>query len=163
MYDLKKVESDFPWALEGRLLDDPRNNPGYNSFEYLPQGWGDVIQKHLLLLEKILTDYNIIDRICVAQVKEKYGTLRFYYDLVPLSFKDDNNKEDINEIPEAARKAVNQCVNDLENATQNICCYCGTTDNVTCRDGWVHYSCDACENSPASQHAQTTNQATSPK
>lgn len=145
MYNLAKIETDFPWALEDRSLDRPREKTGFNSFENLPQGWGNIIKEHLIQLEKILTDFNIIDTFSVIQIKKKYGALRFYYSFESPHFSD-NNENESNLIPKEAKRAVSQCIEDLEEATYKTCCYCGEAkDSVTYRSDHMHYSCDDCE------------------
>ncbi|MBP3883940.1 MAG: hypothetical protein J6D54_03250 [Olsenella sp.] len=77
--------------------------------------------------------------IYVAQVKEKYGTLRFYVDVL-----------DAEGLPYYADSCDDvssfyKLVNEMESETGRVCCYCGTRENVRCYGGWIHYACPSCE------------------
>ena len=77
--------------------------------------------------------------VYVAQVKEKFGTLRFYVDIFDAErfhcswgFSDDADR-------------FYELVHEMESETGQVCCYCGTRENVRCYGGWIHYACPSCE------------------
>lgn len=51
----------------------------------------------------------------------KYGTLRFYYDLLPKHFWETDDENKIEWISDEAQEAVSRCVGDTEQATHNLC------------------------------------------
>ena len=139
MYDLSNVLRDFPWTAvprEGAPVE-PWRDPGTNWFDGLPEGWGDVIHAYLLNLDELVSrnGWNVY----VAQVKEKFGTLRFYVDIFDAErfhyswgFSDDADR-------------FYELVHEMESETGQVCCYCGTRENVRCYGGWIHYACPSCE------------------
>ena len=120
MYDLSNVSEDFPWTSSTLEPD---------GFSFLPPGWGDVIHDYLVKLDAELERLGIKDAFFTEQVKEKFGTLRFYYTITTPGRFD----------------SVDKIVSDMEYAVASVCCICGTRDGVKRRGGWIHYSCDACE------------------
>lgn len=139
MYDLDNVSRDFPWTAvprEGAPVE-PWREPGSNWFDELPKGWGDVIHAYLLRLDELVRRNSWT--IYVAQVKEKYGTLRFYVDIFdaegahcPLDSSDDVRR-------------FYELIREMESETGRVCCLCGTREDIRCYGGWVHYACRTCE------------------
>lgn len=139
MYDLRNVTRDFPWASvssHGSPVE-PWRNSGSNWFSELPEGWGDVIHEYLLQLDALVrrNEWDIV----VVQVKEKYGSLRFYVNILcdngtscPSGSSDDANR-------------FFELIDEMESETELVCCHCGTRENVRCYGGWMHYSCPECE------------------
>jgi len=139
MYDLNYVSRDYPWTVvprEGASVE-PWRDPGTNWFDGLPKGWGDVIHTYLLQLDMLVrrNRWNIY----VAQVKEKFGTLRFYVDILDAEglpcYAD--SAEDV--------KRFYELVHEMESETGRVCCRCGTREDVRCYGGWIHYACPSCE------------------
>ena len=139
MYDLNYVSRDFPWTVvprEGTSVE-PWRDPGTNWFDGLPKGWGDVIHTYLVQLDELVNRNGW--SIYVAQVKEKFGTLRFYADVfdangIPCPW---GSSDDIDRFHELIR--------EMESETGRVCCYCGARENVRCYSGWIHYACPSCE------------------
>ncbi|MBP3893639.1 MAG: hypothetical protein J6D34_06305 [Atopobiaceae bacterium] len=139
MYDLNNVAHDFPWTAvpnQGSPVE-PWRNPGSNWFDELPEGWGDVIHAYLLQLDMLVRRNRWY--IYVAQVKEKFGTLRFYVDILDAEglpcYAD--SAEDV--------KRFYELVHEMESETGRVCCHCGTREDVRCYGGWIHYACPSCE------------------
>lgn len=87
----------------------------------LPKGWFDIVWKLCLSLEHYYPNSNIK----VAQVKEKFGSLRFYFD------SDDDDKK------------LLSLVAKYEFATSLVCQECGTTVGVEKTPGyWIGYYCE---------------------
>lgn len=77
------------------------------------------------LVEKLVDDIIAIDKDCtVAQVKEKFGGLRFYVF--------------------ATKEGVNDLIDIAEKDSYNICEMCGTREKVTTEGGWLLTLCDTC-------------------
>ena len=85
--------------------------------------------KHILLLSEMLSSYlkqhpELIEEFRVVQVKEKFGTLRYY-----VHGGDDN---------------IERLIDLFEITSHLYCENCGTTETVKSTDGWVQYLCETC-------------------
>ena len=65
-----------------------------------------------------------ITQIVATQVKEKYGSLRFYYN--------------------GGDRLIDGMVWLAENLSYKICEDCGSTENVTQTEGWIYTRCEKC-------------------
>jgi len=97
------------------------------------EGWQKTIEELsdiLVFLQKCLGV-----EIVAKQVKEKLGTLRFYWDIVV----DDTNKDiDLARV----RRAIGSVVSYYENRTEHICEFCGKYGNLcTTKTGWKKTLC----------------------
>ena len=101
-----------------------------------PDTWYNLLYKLSVELEKLnqqLKDKNI--EIQAVQVKEKFGSLRFYYDIINKS----NNNFDTKEL----YKQVNELIDNAEQQSWDICCFCGKPATQTTA-GWISRACDNC-------------------
>lgn len=90
-----------------------------------PPTWAKLVDN---LCNEIQTycDENRCEQIECEQIKEKFGTLRFYVDSAPL------------EVYDIIRK--------YENKSATICQMCGCTDcDVSAVGSWIKYLCNACK------------------
>lgn len=98
----------------------------------LPEGWRDIVWK----LCEDLQRNNI--QIRVAQVKEKFAGLRFYYD-----------------VPEGAPEDTWEKARELVSATEHfsymVCEDCGTTKSVDVQGSWLTAKCAMCRKQRAKQ------------
>jgi hypothetical protein len=86
-------------------------------------GWYDLIYDLCEKIQKHCDEKGI--QVEAVQVKEKYGTLRFY-----VSSADDE---------------VYDLINKAEERSGRICQRCGTDKNITQTEGyWVSFYCDDC-------------------
>jgi hypothetical protein len=85
------------------------------------EGWYDIIDELSAVLEK--------HKLVAAQVKEKFGGLRFYLDEYP---KDD-----------ADYKEVRDAISKAERKAYKTCEYCGPPGKPT-KGGWVKVLCEEC-------------------
>ena len=92
-------------------------------------GWG-----WKSILDKLMADA-LRCHATIAQVKEKFGTLRFYYD--------------------HGDEIFDKLVHDCEIESSKTCECCGTTQNVTAEGSWVKTLCAEChKNKCWEKHAQ---------
>lgn len=92
-------------------------------------GWCELIETLCARLNTILEEEPGAS-MSVKQVKEKFGGLRFYYDLYGAS----------DEIADSIRQAV-----DLAGAaSEHICERCGCPSRVEANAGWLSSLCPAC-------------------
>lgn len=145
MYDLEKAKDDFPWTRVTYNKVEPWLEIGSGWFDDMYEGWGDIIHKGLTEIDAVLRDEDACAKIVIAQVKEKFGGLRMYVDLI----YDDVYlaSEDEETIRRGQRwvKRLFDTIHRMENETETVCCWCGTKENLAWRRGWIHLSCDACE------------------
>lgn len=92
-------------------------------------GWCELIETLCARLNTILQEEPDA-LIYVKQVKEKFGTLRFYYTLHGAS----------DEMADSIRQAVELA----EAASNHICERCGSSGNVEASAGWLRALCDIC-------------------
>ena len=143
MYNLDNVPSDFPWTVVTYNAVEPWRTKGSNWFNELPTGWGDVTYTFLKVATYILERFDLKDYIIIEQVKEKWGEGRFYYTFVP--FSENHEYIEFTDFQQQGMDIFQEVAFDWEYAVSNVCCDCGTTENVTCYGGWVHYACPECE------------------
>lgn len=136
LYDLSNAKDDFPWT---RYFGDPE----LGHMDFVPKGWGDILHEGLLEMDDILCEPDVAERICIAQVKEKFETLRFY---IEKTWPDLDECDDMLEARvDKAMRELGQVIERMTVETAKVCVFCGTREDVHLRRGWVHYSCSACE------------------
>lgn len=90
-------------------------------FECL-DGWND-------LLDRLCAKITAADpEVKASQVKEKYGTLRFYID----------------DCKEEAHDAIYEAINDAETESATTCEQCGKPGKIS-NDGWIMVRCEECK------------------
>lgn len=92
-------------------------------------GWYGLLNRMLHDIQGVIRS-DPTARICISDIKEKYGTLRFYADFGG---------------SETAVSYMEQIVNDGERASVFICEDCGSTLNTQVfNDGWLSTLCEVC-------------------
>lgn len=100
-----------------------------------PKGWSTIVEKCIKLVA--LYEHSTIR---ITQIKEKFGSLRFYYDIVdPIKEK------------EVLEHNLRDRIFSLEEICSHTCQECGTTLEVSTgpidpekRYGWIHTLCNRC-------------------
>lgn len=94
-----------------------------------PDSWFDIL--HTLCWEiQRLVDIEKSPQIEATQVKEKFGTLRFYYE-------GGNDK---------VIEKVDELISIAEDMTSKVCAICGSDKEVKqSKSAWVHFTCPKCE------------------
>lgn len=96
-------------------------------------GWYNLIVllcKHL----QFMTDRNKYPQVEAIQVKEKFGTLRFYH-----TFADSKKK-----YPAEKYEYMRGMIDFAEYLSGSICEQCGSMDNVSQTEGWIITLCGKC-------------------
>lgn len=107
-----------------------------------PDAWFDIIFELSKKLENInckLAKFNV--EINASQVKEKYGTLHFYYDVV---YKTKLTNNDDRLVKQYIHR-INDEIMIAEQKTEKICAICGNPA-TTCTTGYILYLCEKCKN-----------------
>jgi hypothetical protein len=96
-----------------------------------PDGWDDIVDELCRTLEKLIVAAGS-PAVHVHQIKEKFGTLRFYHSGAPKDLYEDMEK----------------VIREAEAYTTKVCCRCGEPaersggrfsvlcDNLDCNAGW---------------------------
>lgn len=87
-------------------------------------GWNALVRDLLQKIDAELTDAEAAE-FRVAQVKEKFGALRFHCDT-----------------PESARPRIQPLIRAAEQASETICDRCGKPGSMRDNDGWFSTLCD---------------------
>lgn len=99
---------------------------------WLPQGWVPIIEKQLPVLEAIRVQTGL--PVQIAQIKEKFGGLRFYMEA----------------LDELIFAKINSIIDDMEREASQTCEVCGSKEKVTAdaRQGyWIRNKCEKCHGS----------------
>lgn len=120
--------------IEKKLIS--RIPKGWGKYISCAEGWYYILEDLEQKLSYLDPDYQIV------QVKEKFGTLRFYYQ---------SNKDKL------VQDIMDDCVNRAEYYSQSTCEYCGSSSvrsisgkvkyNTTVKlreASWVKTACDEC-------------------
>lgn len=121
----KKLIKKYCWLIprsvwSGKKIEDYKYD--YTEYDCLGEGWQKAFGK--LLLEDIdqeLRKYNYRDKYRILQVKEKYGSLRWY----------DNG-------------GANEATTKYEYISENVCYFCGRPDTAMTNLGWILPVCPKC-------------------
>ena len=116
-----KLKADFPKIFVHLRDGESREPIRFFGFE-CGDGWYDLIHN----LCDSITEVGFPEGFMAMQVKEKFGSLRFYC---------------CNSTPE-----INALIDKAEEASYHICESCGAQENVTCegRPHWVKALCEEC-------------------
>ena len=123
-----------------------------------PKGWYNILEQ--LCTELEYSNMESVAKwgmaIVAEQVKEKFGTLRFYFDVrnVDIYGKIDNEHQNC-KLNDVQSKIVHDhlymfaqhLINEAERMTEDTCADCGeplTPDNKVETKGWISYICKEC-------------------
>lgn len=153
-----KIAEEFPFMRRGKNVDEQRKEDGcindlYGAFGCdFADGWYEVIRG---LCRDITEAYGKaglpVDIVVVDQVKEKFGTLRFYYHPEGHNpgihaFDSLSDGQSIRVRPDASNlhKEVAEIVDKWEKESGNVCEKCGTAGKLRKDLSWVLTLCDSC-------------------
>lgn len=129
--DNKRLIEEYPFLMpRNRFTDDIPDDYDYSYTELdeMPDGWriafGDDLLKEL---KDILVRSEFLDKYRIEQIKEKFGTLRWYDNGVPHAVYD--------EYIEMMRK--------YESMSERTCIVCGAKA-TRMSIGWISPFCDKC-------------------
>lgn len=128
-----KTKAEFESRWPGLMADIPC---GFGC----PKGWSELVWKLFIDIEAALTAaHPELSDFKIAQIKEKFGGLRFYF-----SLRKDHPAYDM----------IHQLVEQAQGESFGICLSCGGSADVTTGvtgggRGWVTSQCQACRDIPA--------------
>ena len=125
----KQLIEKYPWLYphyewSGEKVKD--YDYTWTELDAMPNGWREAFGE--LLCEEIqeeLEKFNFVNEYSVAQIKSKFGGLRWYDNGVPSDCK------------------VHEIIENYSTLSEYICVSCGELD-VPCTDGWITPVCKNC-------------------
>ena len=127
----KELTDKYPKIFQNK---EPTANYGGFGIE-CPDAWAPLI-KELCSTLQFNADANGYPQAVADQVKEKFGTLRFYYHL---ERGDDGRKSDPRH-----EGCLDGLIRAYEDFSSMICAECGSNDDVRPSEGWIVYRCAEC-------------------
>lgn len=109
--------------IEEKLL--ARIPKGYGRYISCNEGWYKVLEDLDNKLSYLDPNYRVV------QIKEKFGTLRFYFDT---------------DIKGIVKDIMFNCVSAAEFVSSYTCEYCGNNQGRLQDNGWVKTACHSCWN-----------------
>lgn len=97
-------------------------------------GWYDLIDRLCFQLQ-FNTEHNNYPQVEATQVKEKFGTLRFYYQ---------TNASEEDKYSERNCRYIEGLISFAEFYSEFICENCGSMENVSQTKGWITTLCENC-------------------
>ena len=128
-----------------------------------PIGWWHILEQLCTVLEYYNIEFSKNHGIAIIadQVKEKFGTLRFYFTVREVDKdgveKDPDTTDDSRISTEENKRRIlmdylellaDQIIEEAENLTENTCANCGVPldrDNKVETKGWITYICRECD------------------
>ena len=127
----KKLVKAFPFLLpRNRWTDEVVEDYDYTwtELDAMPEGWRKLFGEHMCAeIAAILKKANYLDKYRIIQIKEKYGSLRWYGSGVPVEISDE----------------LNILIRCYETLSERTCIVCGApATRIT--TGWISPYCDNC-------------------
>ena len=127
-----------------------------------PIGWYHILEQLCTVLEYYNIEFTRNHGLAIVadQVKEKFGTLRFYFTVrhvdkdgvvVEMCAEDTRVADEENQrriLMDYLEMLADQVIEEAENLTENTCADCGTPleeDNKVETKGWITYICKECD------------------
>ena len=127
----KKLCKRYPFLIPRDYWTDkiPKNwDYEYTELYAFPKGWYKVFGKQML--EEIRDEcikFDYLDKLRIVQIKEKYGTLRFYVSPIP------------------ADSQIYEIIHKYEEMSAHVCEHCGRPAETDWNRSWVVTWCDKCK------------------
>ena len=119
------IASKYPWSRCRNLFSD-KIIKGATYYDGLPEGWKIAFGEQMIAeLDRLLKKYKYTKKYRILQVKEKYGTLRWYKGGLPNGLYEEHE----------------QWEDKYEKLSSEVCYYCGKPATHT-TEGWILHVCD---------------------
>jgi len=152
----RKLEEEFSFMRKKASLEEQKANGKiddiYSAFGCAcNDGWFDLIVDLCTEIEEVYKKANIKPDIIVEQIKEKFGTLRFYF-----SFEGKRNRLHAIDFlgvgsirymqtDNSLHKEIAQIVKKYEKKSGEVCEVCGERGRLQTDLPWVLTLCDKCK------------------
>jgi hypothetical protein len=134
----EKLFNDFPQLYRDRFKPDTQSRM-CDGFYCCGDGWFDLIYKLSSKIDEFCKKHNLTGNnyICAWQVKQKYGSLRFY-----TGNYYGNNYTDLVERSKEQNEELHKLIRDAENESSITCEVCGKSGKAYNSRGWISVSCE---------------------
>ncbi len=126
----KKLVKKFPFLLPRNrwTYEIPKDyDYSYTELDEMPYGWRKAFGEQMCQeLKEELDKFNFTDKYRIIQIKEKYGTLRWYDGGYPIGSK------------------VQDIISKYEDLSMCYCYRCGKPTKYR-TEGWIEYFCEDCK------------------
>lgn len=123
----------YPFLRIRNRWTDVAQNYSSTEIDFLPKGWrkawGLKICKELNQCFKKSNEKDFAKQYRISQIKEKYGSLRWY----------DNG------FPQDIEKECNAIISKYEKLSENTCIMCGKNAKIINNGGWYEPLCPKCQ------------------
>ena len=139
----KKIIKEFPFLLpknrfNGRVSYD--YDYTYTELDDMPEGWRNTFGIEMCeKIKKCLLKADYLNKYRITQIKEKWGTLRWYDNGVPSSISDE----------------FDSIIRYYEDKSMLVCIHCGKPTKYIITSGWVEYICEEHFKEHLSQYPKT--------
>ena len=157
-----KLEQEFPFMQQKEVADEQREKGGYSAYDAygccVGEGWYIILRGLCLDITKAYEEANVPVDLVVAQVKEKFGTLRFYcypsghdpgvfaFDFIGSgSLRLSPGETDLH-------SEINKIVKKWEEISGSTCEKCGDAAEIRTDLGWIKTYCDSCYKDKKAKH-----------
>lgn len=128
----KKLIKKYPWLwpVDWNFNPIPEAEYDYSwtQLDDMPEGWKAAFGKKMCEdIQGVLVKHNCVDLFRVVQVKEKFGSLRFYFEGLPMP----------------CHNEVHEIVMKYEEISSRTCCICGKKAEYI-SSGWICPYCGDC-------------------
>ena len=146
------LETTYPFMARNEDMAKQFNNM-YQQFGCeIDDGWFSLLNSLCEEIMQVYHNHACQPNIVVDQVKEKYGTLRFYYHFrsrqdnahTPHTLADLNFKLSTNNI--SMHKEIANIIRKRENESLTVCEKCGARGVLRTEQLWIYVLCDDCLN-----------------
>lgn len=123
----QKLIKKYPWLQIRNVWTDKKVDTEFTWLDDLPNGWRKAFGLQMVEeLDKILRKANYQNEYRIAQIKEKYGGLRWYDNGVPATISVEYNK----------------WLAKYEELSKHICLVCGEPGEIDYTQYWLMPLCD---------------------
>lgn len=123
----KQLIERYPFLMPRNVwtdkIDEDYDYSYIRGISELPQGWENLFLQMCEEIRQPLIDNNYLEKFRFSQIKEKYGSGRFYHNGAP--------------------EEVNKIIYKYENACGRTCGLCGAPATKI-SGGWIFPYCDNC-------------------
>ena len=134
----KELCAKYPWLVpRSAWTDEVIEDYDYEitELDFMPDGWRKAFGERMCAeLQALLEEANYVDEYRIVQIKEKYGTLRWY----------DNG------VPSSISGRFHAVIRHYEELSAHICISCGKSAKWITTD-WISPYCDECASKISSE------------
>lgn len=125
----KELVTKYLWLIPRNRWTDEKDSTydySYTELDAMPDGWRKTFGEQICEeIQKLLEEADWVDKYRILQIKEKFGSLRWY----------DSS------VPESIRERLNNIIKKYEDLSARTCFICGA-QATKISTGWICPWCD---------------------